>query len=166
MKKTILFLLLAVAVACGSAQASDLDNPIAEDAAAIQEVHDFIKGCGKYFIATTEGDQPRVRPFGTVAIFEGRLYIQTGKKKNVARQILANPKIEICALSESGDRWLRVEATATPDERVEAKQYVLDQHPSLKSIYSATDENTLVLALSNVTATFYSFTDEARVVKF
>jgi uncharacterized pyridoxamine 5'-phosphate oxidase family protein len=132
----------------------------------IDEVCEFLQQCGVYFIATADGDQPRVRPFGTSVIYENRLYIQTGKRKRVAKQLMANPKIEICAYDQSKGRWLRIEATAVPDERIEAKQFILDKYPSLKSMYSATDNNTFVLYLKNVTATFSSFTDEPKVVKF
>ena len=132
----------------------------------MKEVCNFLKQCGKYFIATVEGDQPRVRPFGTAAIYENRLYIQTGKRKNVAKQMMENPKIEICAYDEAAGVWLRIEASVVPDERVEAKQFMLDEYPSLKGMYSATDGTTLLLYLSNVTATFYSFEGEPRVVKF
>ncbi|GHU67562.1 hypothetical protein FACS189413_02560 [Bacteroidia bacterium] len=130
----------------------------------MQSVYDFLKQAGTYFIATTEGDQPRVRPFGTVNIFEDKLYIQTGRSKNVGQQILANPKIEICALV--GSEWLRVEATALEDARTEAKESMLDAYPSLKKMYSATDSNTLVLYLTDVTATFYGFGSEPRTVTF
>lgn len=132
----------------------------------MKEVYEFLKQSGEYFIATVEGDQPRVRPFGTAAIFENKLYIQTGKQKNVAKQIMANPKVEICAYNKEKGIWLRISATLVPDERIEAKQFVLDQHPSLKSMYSATDNNTFVLYMKNATATFNSFSDEPRMVKF
>lgn len=79
----------------------------------MQEVHDFLKKCGAYYLATVEGDQPRVRPFGTIHLYEGKLYIQTGKSKDVSKQIAKNPKIEICAFD--GDQWLRVQATAVDD---------------------------------------------------
>ena len=130
------------------------------------EVCNFLKECGEYYIATVENDQPRVRPFGTAAIFENRLYIQTGRSKNVAKQMFANPKIEICAYNKQSGIWLRITAVVVPDERVEAKQFMLDEYPSLKSMYSATDENTLVLYLKDVTATFNSFTGEPRTVLF
>jgi uncharacterized pyridoxamine 5'-phosphate oxidase family protein len=131
-----------------------------------QDVYDFVKKCGTYFIATTEGDQARVRPFGTIALFEQKLYIQTGKQKNVAKQIAANPKIEICALDIASGKWIRIAATAVADERKEAKQYMLDQYPELKSMYSADDDNTLVLYLKDVTATLYSFSDAPQTVQF
>ncbi|GHS96562.1 pyridoxamine 5'-phosphate oxidase [Bacteroidia bacterium] len=131
----------------------------------MQEVHDFLKKCGTYFIATVEGDQPRVRPFGTVHIFDGKLYIQTGKVKKVAKQIAENPKIEICAYDGEG-QWIRIQAIAVEDTRREAKQSMLDAYPSLKSMYSADDENTLVLYLTEVTATIASFSGEPKVVKF
>jgi uncharacterized pyridoxamine 5'-phosphate oxidase family protein len=133
---------------------------------SMKEVCEFLQQCGKYFLATVEGDQPRVRPFGTAAIFENRLYIQTGKRKNVAKQMAENPKIEICAYDEAKGQWLRIEASVVADERREAKQFMLDQYPSLKSMYSADDDNTLVLYLQNVTATFYSFSDEPKIVRF
>jgi uncharacterized pyridoxamine 5'-phosphate oxidase family protein len=133
---------------------------------SMKEVYDFLKKCGHYFIATVDGDQPRVRPFGTAVIFENKLYIQTGKKKNVSKQLKANPKIEICALDISAGKWLRIAATVVEDNRREAKQYVLDQYPELKSMYSADDNNTQVLYLKNVTATFSSFAEEPREVKF
>jgi uncharacterized pyridoxamine 5'-phosphate oxidase family protein len=133
---------------------------------SMQEVYDFLKKCGHYFIATVDGDQPRVRPFGTAVIFENRLYIQTGKKKNVSKQMKSNPKIEICALDLPAGKWVRIAATVVEDDRREAKQYVLDRYPDLKSMYSADDNNTQVLYLKNVTATFSSFGGESKEVKF
>ena len=132
----------------------------------MKEVFDFLKKCGVYYLATVEGDQPRVRPFGSVAIFENRLYIQTGKVKNVAKQMMANPKVEICAYDATAGKWLRITATVVPDERREAKVYMLDEHPTLKSMYSPDDGNTLVLYLKDATAIFNSFGGETREVKF
>src|SRR4030043_2379460 len=99
----------------------------------MQEVYDFLKKAGVYYLATVEGDQPRVRPFGTYHIFEGKLYIQTGKVKDVSKQMMKNPKIEICAFS--GDKWVRVEAMVVEDDRIEPKQKMLDAYPQLKSMY-------------------------------
>lgn len=130
----------------------------------MQEVYDFLKECGTYYLATMEGDQPRVRPFGTVDIFEGKLYIQTGKVKDVSRQIQENPKVELCAFD--GERWLRVSGKLVRDDRVEAKEHMLDNHPSLKAMYSATDDNTEVLYFEEATATFSSFTSEPKVITF
>ncbi|WP_054697722.1 pyridoxamine 5'-phosphate oxidase family protein [Syntrophomonas palmitatica] len=130
----------------------------------MQEVYEFLKKCGTYFIATMDGDQPRVRPFGTVEIFENKLYIQTGKVKNVSKQIKANPKIEICALADG--KWIRIEAVAVEDDRIEPKQHMLDAYPQLKSMYAADDDNTQVLYLTNATATIASFTEPPRVIKF
>ena len=130
----------------------------------MEEVYEFLKKCGAYYLATMDGDQPRVRPFGTALIFEDKLYIQTGKVKDVSKQMLQNPKIEICAYS--GDTWVRVEAVAVEDDRIEAKQKMLDEHPQLKSMYSADDDNTQVLYLKDATATFSSFGGEPKVVKF
>ena len=130
----------------------------------MQEVYEFLKKCGTYYLATVEGDQPRVRPFGTVDIFEGRLYIQTGKVKEVSRQIQANPKVELCGFS--GGKWLRVAGTLVRDDRVEAKRHMLDSYPSLKAMYSAEDDNTEVLYLKDATATFSSFTEAPKTAKF
>ncbi|HPV87697.1 MAG TPA: pyridoxamine 5'-phosphate oxidase family protein [Bacteroidales bacterium] len=132
----------------------------------MKEVHDFLRTCGVYYLATVDDDQPRVRPFGTAVIFEQKLYIQTGRKKNVARQMLTNPKVEICAYDPGKGIWLRIEAIVVADERLEAKQYVLDQYPQLKSMYRADDDNTLVLYLKDATATFYSFANLPRTVNF
>ena len=130
----------------------------------MKEVYEFLNECGAYYIATVDGDQPRVRPFGTVLIFEDKLYIQTGKVKNVSKQMMANPKIEICAFS--GEKWIRVEAVVVEDNRIEPKQKMLEAYPQLKSMYSADDENTQVLYLKDATATFESFGGEPKVVKF
>lgn len=130
----------------------------------MQRVYDFLKKCGTYYLATVDGDQPRVRPFGTVEIFEGKLYIQTGKVKNVSKQIQNNPKVELCAFD--GEKWLRVAGTLVRDDRVEAKEHMLDNYPNLKAMYSAEDDNTEVLYFENATATFSSFTAEPEVIQF
>ena len=129
----------------------------------MQEVYDFLKKAETYYLATVEGDQPRVRPFGTIDIFDGKLYIQTGKVKDVSKQIAANPKIEICAFCEGV--WIRLAATAINDENIEAKAHMLDAYPMLKERYSADDDNTQIFELRDAIATFNSFTDEPRVVE-
>jgi uncharacterized pyridoxamine 5'-phosphate oxidase family protein len=165
--KKISFLLFAFAISVAAAATTITDNDtITNHKLGMNDVYDFVKKCGHYFIATVDGDQPHVRPFGTVAIFEGRLYIQTGKHKNVSKQLLSNPKIEICALNLKENVWVRIEAQAIEDDRREAKQYVLDEYPSLKSMYSADDDKTQVFYLKDATATFWSFTGEPKVVKF
>ncbi|NLI92393.1 MAG: NimC/NimA family protein [Peptococcaceae bacterium] len=131
----------------------------------MEKVYEFLKKCETYFIATADGDQPRVRPFGTVDIFENKLYIQTGKVKNVSKQIKDNPKIEICGVVD-GSKWIRVEAVAVEDDRLEPKQHMLDAYPMLKGRYAAGDGNTQVFYLKDATATFYSFTDAPEVIKF
>ena len=130
----------------------------------MQEVYEFLKEMETYYLATVDGDQPRVRPFGTAAIFEGKLYIQTGKSKEVSRQIQANPKVELCAFGKG--KWLRLAGTLVRDDRIEAKAYMLDMHPSLKNMYSAEDPNTEVLYFENATATFSSFTEEPKTITF
>ena len=130
----------------------------------MQEVLDFLKEAGAYFLATVDGDQARVRPFGTAHIFDGKLYIQTGKIKDCSKQMMANPKIEICAMVEN--TWIRITATAVTDERVEAKQSMLDAYPQLKARYSAEDDNTHVLYLKDATAKIESFGGEPKEIRF
>ena len=130
----------------------------------MQRVEKFLKDAGTYYLATVEGDQPRVRPFGTAHIFEDRLYIQTGKSKDVSKQIHANPKVEICAFMNG--EWLRVAGELVEDDRREARQSMLDAYPSLQSMYSADDGNTEVFYLKNAKAVFSSFTKEPEVVEF
>lgn len=130
----------------------------------MQEVYDFLQECKTYFLATMDNDQPRVRPFGTIHLFEGKLYIQTGKVKDVSKQIVKNPKIEICAFN--GKEWLRIQAVAVEDDRVEARTSMLDAYPNLKSMYSPTDGNTQVFYLKDAEATFSSFTSNPRTVAF
>jgi len=130
----------------------------------MKEVCDFLKECGVYYLATVEGDQPRVRPFGTSEIFEDKLYIQTGKSKNVYKQIVANNKVEICAFKDG--RWLRISAELVEDDRVEAKKDMLDKNPTLRSMYDENDGNSIVFYLINATATFYSFDSAPKEIKF
>ncbi len=130
----------------------------------MERVEKFLKDAETYYLATVDGDQPRVRPFGTAHIFEGKLYIQTGKVKDVSKQIHANPKVEICAFKNG--TWLRVAGTLVEDSRIEAKQSMLDAYPSLQGMYKADDDNTEVFYLKDATATFSSFTAAPEVVKF
>lgn len=130
----------------------------------MQEVYEFLKAAGTYYLATSDEGQPRVRPFGTVNLFDGKLYIQTGKVKAVSRQMHANPRIEICAMQ--GGRWLRVEASAALDDRREARVSMLEAYPSLQAMYSPDDGNTEVWYLRKATATFYSFGEPPRTVTF
>ena len=130
----------------------------------MERVCKFLKDAGTYYLATVEGDQPRVRPIGTAHIFEGKLYIQTGKVKEVYKQIKENPKAEICACMK--DQWLRVSGELMEDDRREARQSMLDDYPSLQSMYSADDGNTAVFYFRNATAVFSSFHAEPEVIKF
>ncbi len=130
----------------------------------MKETYEFLKKCGTFYIATIDGDQPRVRPFGVVNIFEDKLYIQTGKSKNVSKQIEKNPKVEICAFMDG--TWLRLSGMLVRDDRREAKESMLEENPMLKSMYSADDDNTEVLYFENAKAIFYSFTDEPKEYNF
>ena len=115
----------------------------------MEKVYEALKKCGVYYLATVEGDTPHVRPFGSLALFEGKLYFQTGKVKPVAHQLKANPKIEIAGMFEGG--WVRVAAEAVLDERIEAQEAMLDANPGLKGMYRAGDGNTEVYYLRNGT---------------
>ena len=130
----------------------------------MKRVHDFLKKANVYYLATTEGDQPRVRPFGTINEFEGKLYIQTGKIKPTSRQLAANPKAEICAFTEGA--WIRVECELIEDDRHEAKKSMLDAYPNLRGMYDENDGNTQVFYFRNAKATFYAFGKEPEIVEF
>lgn len=130
----------------------------------MEKVCQFLKDAGVYYLATVEGDQPRVRPFGTAHIFEGKLYIQTGKVKPTSKQLLANPKAEICAFKDGV--WVRVAGELVEDDRVEAKKSMLDAYLNLRAMYDENDGNTQVFYFKNATATFSSFTTAPETVEF
>ena len=131
---------------------------------SMEKVCQFLKDCGTYFLATEDGDQPRVRPFGTVNIFDGKLYIQTGKVKAVSKQLAENPKAEICAFKDG--KWLRVAVELINDDDRAVKVAMLEKMPSLKAMYDPDDGNTQVLYFKNATATFSSFTEAPETVTF
>ena len=130
----------------------------------MEEVYNFLKNCGTFYLATEEGNQPRVRPFGVVNIFEGKLYIQTGKVKNVSKQMQINPNVEICGMLDG--RWIRVAGKVIRDDRFEAKNDMLENNPTLKRMYSADDDNTEVLYFEHAKATISSFTEEPITIEF
>ena len=130
----------------------------------MQRVYEFLKSAGTYYLATVDGDQPRVRPFGTILCFEGRLYIQTGKSKPVSKQLSLNPKAEICAFKDG--RWIRVCGELIEDDRVEARKAMLDAYPELRSMYDENDGNTQVFYFRNASATIASFTEAPVRVDF
>ena len=130
----------------------------------MKEVYEFLKECGVYYLATVDNDKPKVRPFGTAEIFEDKLYIQTGKKKDVYKQILANPNVEICAFKDG--KWIRIEGKLVPDDRLEAKKDMLDKNPNLRGMYNENDDNTIVLYFEHAKATISSFTEPPRIIEF
>lgn len=134
--------------------------------AGMQEVCDFVKACGYYMLATVEGDQPRVRPFGTINIYEGKLYIQTGHKKKVAQQLDANGKTEICAYNAEKGTWIRISGVLVDDPRVEAKHDMLEHYPELRDMYDENDGNTAVYFFTDGVATISSFTEPAKEILF
>lgn len=128
----------------------------------MDEVFEYLKKAGTYFLATVDGDQPRNRAFGTVNMYDGKIYIQTGKVKDVSKQMKANPKIEICAFIPQDGTWIRVAGKAILDESIEAQESMLDAYPSLKNMYAAGDGNTEVFYIADATATISSFTAEPK----
>ncbi len=130
----------------------------------MEKVCQFLKEAGTYYLATVEGDQPRVRPFGTAHVFEGKIYIQTGKSKPVSKQLGVNPKAEICAFKDGV--WLRIACELCEDDRFEAKKSMLDAYPHLRGMYNEEDGNTQVLYIKNATATFASFAGAPETITF
>ena len=130
----------------------------------MKRVEQFLKEAGTYYLATVDGDQPRVRPFGTIHIFEGKLYLQTGKVKDVSKQLHANPKAEICAFKDG--EWLRVAGELIEDDRREARVSMLEAYPALQKMYAPDDVNTEVFYFKNAVATFSSFTKAPEVITF
>ena len=132
----------------------------------MNEVQAYLKECGAFFIATVDGDQPRVRAFGVSEIINNRLYIMTGKAKDVYKQMDKNGKFEICALKPSGSEWMRLSGTLVNDETLAVKEEFLNRNESLKSMYKADDDNMAVLYITNATARFCSFAEAERTVNF
>ena len=132
---------------------------------AMERVYNYLNEAGTYFLATVDGDQPRVRPFGTILMENGKLYIQTGKSKDVSKQLAKNPKAEICACKSDGT-WLRVNAELVNDDDHDVKVKMLDKMPQLKGMYSADDDNMQMLYMKNASATFSSFTAAPETITF
>lgn len=130
----------------------------------MEEVYQFLKACGTYYLATMDGEQPRVRPFGTIDCYNGQLTIQTGRKKDVAQQMLVNSRVELCAFD--GQRWLRITAKAVEVPEVEAQEHMFSQYPNLRAAYTPGDGNTMIFALTEASATFSSFTEPSRTITF
>ena len=152
MRRTLILMALLLAAFMAPSAWAENNNQVNN----MQRVRDFLHEAGCYFLATVDGDQPQVRPFGTAEIIDGKLYIQTGHKKAVAQQIAANPKVAICAFN--GKEWLRITATLVEDPRVEVKKAMLDANPSLRAMYDENDPNTAVYYLTNAKASINSFT--------
>ena len=131
----------------------------------MKEVYEFLKTCGVYYLATMDGDQPRVRPFGTYDLFEGKFYIQTGRVKSVAQQMKANPKVEISAMSPDG-KWIRISAQAVLDDNIAAQEHMLQAYPTLRAQYTPGDGNTEVYYLKDATDVICSFTEAPRTIRF
>ena len=182
MKKILCaFAALVIFAACGNKRAAAPETESAEvtdevvsndtisqemKEANMKEVQAYLKECGAFFIATADGDQPHVRAFGVSEIIDGRLYIMTGKVKDVYKQMAKNGKFEICALKKSGSEWMRVTGTLVNDETLSVKEEFLNRNEGLKSMYKADDDNMAVLYMTNVTARFCSFAGPERKVNF
>lgn len=130
----------------------------------MEEVQQFLKECGIYYLATIDGNKPKVRPFGTAEIFENHLYVQTGKSKKVYNQIKENPYVELCGFKDG--KWIRVSGKLIEDDRVEARKDMLDKNPDLRNMYDENDDNTVVLYFEKATATIYSFTENPKTIEF
>ena len=130
----------------------------------MKEIYDFLKECKTYYLATVDGNIPRVRPFGTIDLFEDKLYIQTGKSKDVYKQILNNNNVEICAFSNG--KWIRINGKLKVDDRIEAKRHMLDNYPELRGMYSELDDNTVVLYFESFKAVIYSFTEAPKIIEY
>lgn len=182
MKKVLIaFAVIIALAACGKkktaapkTESSEVSNEVVTNdtispemkEANMQEVQAYLKECGAFFIATADGDQPRVRPFGVSEIIDGRLYIMTGKVKDVYKQMAKNGKFEICALKKSGSEWMRLSGTLVNDETLSVKEEFLNRNEGLKSMYKADDDNIAVLYITNATARFCSFSAPERKVNF
>ena len=130
----------------------------------MEEIKLFLKECGVYYLATVDGDKPKVRPFGTMEIYQNHLYIQTGKSKDVFKQIEKNNNVELCAFKDG--RWIRVAGKLIVDDSIDAKKYMLDQNPELRGMYDENDPNTCVLYFESGIATIYSFTEAPKIINF
>ena len=130
----------------------------------MKRVLDFLKKASVYYLATVEGDQPRVRPFGTINEFEGKLYIQTGKVKPTSKQLAANPKAEVCAFKDGA--WIRIACELFEDDSFEARKSMLDAYPNLRGMYDENDGNTQVLYMQNATAIISSFGSAPVEIEF
>ena len=130
----------------------------------MQRVCEFLQKAHVFYVATVEGDQPRVRPFGIAHIIDGKLCVMTGKIKPVSKQIAADPKVEICACVET--KWVRITGELVEDDSNEARQKMLDAYPFMKKTYAADDGNMQLLYFKNATATFDSFSGEHEVISF
>ena len=131
----------------------------------IEKVCEFLEKAGTYYLATVEGDQPRVRPFGTILNYQGKLYIQTGKVKPVSQQLAANSKAEICAFNGATGAWIRVAGDLINDDSRDVKVAMLEKYPNLKGMYNPDDDNTHVLYFKDATATISSFTAAPEVIE-
>lgn len=130
----------------------------------LERIQEFLKNSGVFYLATMDNDQPRVRPFGIAEIINDRLYVITGLKKEVAKQMLANPKVEICAMKN--DEWIRISGEVEHDDNVESEKEMLNRHEELSGMYQPGDGNTAVFYFKNGQATISSFTKEPEIIKF
>lgn len=130
----------------------------------MKEVYEFLKDAKTYYLATVDGNIPRVRPFGTIDLFEDKLYIQTGKSKDVYKQIEKNNNVEICAFNNG--KWIRINGKLKVDDRIEAKRHMLDNYPELRGMYSELDDNTVVLYFESFKAVISSFTEAPKTIEY
>lgn len=113
-----------------------------------KEFVDFFQNAKMFFIATTEEDQPRVRPFGHLVEYHGQFYFNTGKHKNVYQQLMKNPKVEICAFDKGV--WYRVAGCAAESDNEEIKQMMMEIDPVVKRNYGQDTSDLAIFGLVNV----------------
>ena len=131
----------------------------------MEEVLEFLQKAGVFYLATVDGNQPRVRPFGAYCEYDNKLYIITSNQKDVYAQLTSNPKFEISGMTQDG-KWIRLAGEAVRDERREAKTAMLKANPSLGDMYSEDDGKMEVLYFKNATATICSFTEAPVTYNF
>ena len=131
----------------------------------MNEVLEYLKSCGIFYLATEEDGQPHVRPFGAVCAYDDKLYFVTNNQKKVYQQMIKNGKVEICGLSQG--TWIRVEGKVKEDLRREARVSMMSANEaSLKSMYTVDDNLITVFYFEHAIATNYSFTTEPKVIEF
>ena len=119
----------------------------------MSRIHELINQAGVFFLATEDGDQPKVRPLGAHIEWEGKEYFTVGDFKAVYRQMVANPKVEIAAFIPASRTWIRYTGTAVFTENQAVVDKVLEELPHLKAVYNEeTGNKMMIFSLEDATA--------------